>query len=226
LSEIADIDLVVIPGAGSSGLTWRPVSDLLPIRILPVPDAPTVPAMAEELLSDLADDRPRVLIGASLGAMVALELARRVRVDAFVPVAAGPGITVSETLLEWIRTGDNVLAKVARMSLADPGIAENLALATEDLESRGRDQLHRHLSALAAYRPTEFPAVERTVVIWGVKDRSVPAEDHVELAVRMKGWLAPVPEAGHKPFLESPSYVARIIQQVRAWVAAERKPAS
>src|SRR5205807_5036792 len=76
----------VLPGSGSAGLVWERAGAELPDAIvLPLPDEPSVPAMATSLGPRVqALPRPRVVVGSSLGALVALELARSVPVDALV----------------------------------------------------------------------------------------------------------------------------------------------
>lgn len=217
-TPVVEPEVVVVPGAGSSGLTWRRVAGLTPIRVIPVPDEPTVAAMADtvaELHLDLGDGRPRILVGSSLGALVAVELARRVEPKALVLAATGPGIHVAPSLLDWLASTDDALPKVARMSVKDQDDDETVAIALEDLESRGRGLLHRHLTALSRYR---FAPPPRTavppVVVWGMEDRSVPREDHVRLAAMIGGVVAPVADAGHLPFHEQPKRVAEVIHQV------------
>jgi pimeloyl-ACP methyl ester carboxylesterase len=197
---------VVLPGAGSTGRTWRHVADQLDALVLPVPDEPDVPAMADGLLRRFADvSRPRVLVGASLGAMVALEIARQVRVDALVLVAAGFGVTVSDAVLDWIESDPpGLVEKLARTGIGDPDNRELVAERVADFEERGQAVLLRHLRALQAYVPQPLPEPPPTVVLWGCLDRSVPLADHVELALRCRGMLVPIAGAGHAPFLERP----------------------
>jgi pimeloyl-ACP methyl ester carboxylesterase len=208
------VEVVVIPGACSTGLTWKPVADLVGLRILPVPGADSVPEMAEALLPDLRlEHGPRVLVGASLGAVVALDLMDRVRVDVAVLVAAGLGITVDERVLERVRTSEeDVLLRIARSSLAVPENENLLALAVADLRSRGRGVLVQHLSALASHHATVPARTPETFVVWGEHDRSVLLQDHLELTQVLEGVLFPVRGAGHLPFLENPRRVADIIK--------------
>src|SRR5258708_8653473 len=93
----------LITGAGSSGMSWAPLLSRLPgdALLLPVPDEPDVPAMAAALLPEVRElSGPLVLVGASLGAMVALELARKVELPGLGPIAAGFCIEVSDSLLD------------------------------------------------------------------------------------------------------------------------------
>ena len=211
--------LAVIPGAGSAGLTWGTAAGLLGAAVLPVPDRPDVPAMAEALLSEVDELRePRVLLGASLGAMVALEVARRVRVAGLVLVASGWGITVSDSFLDWVAQGPpDLFPKMARTSIADRDDPGQLAGAVRDFEARGAAVVHRHLAALGAYRPEPFADPPPTLVIWGEKDRSVPLADHAELALQMRGMLAPIAGAAHKPFYEQPEAT---VSRIRWWLEA------
>jgi pimeloyl-ACP methyl ester carboxylesterase len=87
-----------------------------------------------------------------------------------------------------------------------------VAFVTRDLESRGQPVLRTHLTALGVYRPQELDAPPPTLVIWGEKDHSVPLADHVELALRCRGALAPIAGAGHMPWLERP---AEVVQWIR-----------
>jgi pimeloyl-ACP methyl ester carboxylesterase len=163
-----------------------------------------------------------VVIGASLGAMVALELARGVELDALVLVAAGFGIAVADSVLEWVASDPpDLLEKMARIGLADRGDTELAAIRLADFESRGQPVLLNHLRALAAYRPEPLKHPPPTVVIWGELDHGVPLADHAELALRCGGALVPIAGAGHAPFLERPD---ETVAWIRAAVRAQPRP--
>ncbi len=188
--------------------------ELLGGTLLEVPDEPDVPAMAARLAPQLQElPTPLLVVGASLGAMVSLELARRVRVDALVLIAAGFGIEVSESLLQWIADNpSDLLAKVAKASIAAQEDEATAALVARDFASRGQPVLLRHLTALGSYRPQPLEAPPPTLVIWGMGDRSVPLADHVELALQCRGALVPMGDAGHMPYLERPVETVRWIR--------------
>src|SRR5947209_6675075 len=118
---MSEVSYAVIAGAGSAGLTWKEVADELGARVFPIPDEPSAPEMAAALEGPISSlPRPRVLIAASMGAMVALELVRRVEVDALVLAAAGYGIDVSERLLDWMSGNPpELFQKMARICVAD-----------------------------------------------------------------------------------------------------------
>jgi pimeloyl-ACP methyl ester carboxylesterase len=211
----AEVHYVLLPGAGSAGLPWEEAAAALDATVLPVPDEPDVPAMAAAVAPAIAGvARPRVLIGTSLGAMVALEVARTVEVDALVLVAAGWGITVAESVLEWVASDPpDLLEKMSRIGLADRDDRELAAIRLADFAARGQQVLLRHLRALAAYRPEPLEQPPPTVVLWGEHDSGVPLADHAQLALRCEGILVPIAGAGHAPFLEQPDATV-------AWIRA------
>jgi pimeloyl-ACP methyl ester carboxylesterase len=223
----SDVRYLVLPGAGSAGLPWEAAAAQLDATVLPVPDEPDVPAMAAAVGPAIADlARPRVVIGTSLGAMVALEVARSIELDALVLVAAGFGITVGESVLDWVASDPpDLLEKMATIGLADRNDRELAAIRFADFAARGQPVLLRHLRALAAYRPEPLADPPPTMVIWGEHDRGVPLADHAELAVRCDGVLVPIAGAGHAPFLERPDETVRWIRDIAGRAAAARAAA-
>jgi pimeloyl-ACP methyl ester carboxylesterase len=211
--------VVVFPGAGSAGLTWSRAARMLGANVLPVPDRPTVAEMAETLLPEVEGSAGRlVLVGASLGAMVALEVARRLPVQGLVLIATGYGIDVGDSFMSWVASNPpDLFPKMARTSLADRDDQAAVAGTVRDFEARGWQVVRNHLQALKAYRPEPLADPPPTLVIWGEKDRSVPVADHAELALRMGGLLAPVAGAGHKPFFEQPDATVRWIEWAGRW---------
>jgi pimeloyl-ACP methyl ester carboxylesterase len=217
-----EVHYLVLPGAGSTGSVWEAAAAQLDAIVLPVPDEPGVPAMAAAVGPAVAElPRPRVVIGTSLGAMVALEVARAVEVDGLALVAAGFGITVGESVLDWVASDPlDLLDKMATIGLADRTDRELAALRLADFAARGQSVLLNHLRALAAYRPEPLEHPPPTVVLWGEHDRSVPLADHAELAVRCDGVLVPIAGAGHAPFLERPDETVEWIRAIVGRAAA------
>jgi pimeloyl-ACP methyl ester carboxylesterase len=209
------VHYVILPGAGSAGLPWEVVAAQLGAEVLPVPDEPDVAAMAAAVEPAVAAlSRPRVLVGTSLGAMVALEVARRVDVDALVLIAAGFGISVADSVLDWVASNPpDLLEKMARIGLADRDNERLAAIRLADFTARGQPLLLNHLRALAAYHPVPLEQPPPTFVVWGEHDRGVPLAAHVELALRCHGVLIPIRDAGHAPFLERPD-------ETVAWIRA------
>jgi pimeloyl-ACP methyl ester carboxylesterase len=146
---------------------------------------------------------PRVLVGSSLGGLVALELARTVRVDALVLIAAGFGIKVNLDILEVIAADSPGLPeRMARGIVADRGDRARIALIARDFAARGQAVLLRHMRVLAAHRPEPLASAPATLVLAGTRDPGVPLADQAELAIRCDGLLVPIADAGHLPYLE------------------------
>jgi pimeloyl-ACP methyl ester carboxylesterase len=216
----------VIPGAGCAGLTWSEVAGALGADILKVPDAPDIVSMAAGLEATVAAlPAPRVLIGASFGAMVALEIARNVEVDALVLVAAGFGITVSRRLIDWmIDNPPDLWPKMAKICVGGRADPELIDAIVADYVAGGRAEHIRDSTALAAYRPDPLGDPPPTLVLWGMNDPAVPRDDHLELAARCRGALVPIADAAHLPFLEQPRVTLEWIRRAGV-LAAQRRGA-
>jgi pimeloyl-ACP methyl ester carboxylesterase len=199
---------VILPGSGSAGLVWeRAAAELGDAIVLPLPDADDVAAIVAALEPDVRRASPNpVLVGSSLGALVALELARTVPARALVLIAAGFGIDVHPTVLARIAADPpDLIGSMARGVVADPDDEAVVALVARDFAARGQPVLLRHMRALAEHRPVPPADPPPTLVLWGTEDPGVPLEGHVELALRCRGALAPIAGAGHLPYLERPA---------------------
>ena len=203
-----------IGGAGGAGGLWTDVAARLDVLVIPLPDEPDVPAMARSVRDRIAAlPQPRVLVGASAGAMVALEVAREVRVQALVLISAGWGIEVSESALNWVRENPPDLhRKLARICVADRENIKRLEVIEADYDACTQPVHLRHLEALSRHRPAPLPDPPPTLVLWGMADRAVPMEDHLQLALQCRGALVPIAEAAHVPYYEQPDIVVRWIR--------------
>lgn len=211
----------VIAGAGSAGLTWRPVASEVDALVLPLPAADDVAGMAAILAPQVANlPEPRVLVGTSVGGMVALEIARTTRVQALVMVAAGFGITVSESALAWLEANPPDLhPKLARLCLADRTHSAHIAALVADYDACGQPAHLRQIRAVARYRPEPLDSPPPTLVLWGESDRAIPLADHLELTLRCRGALVPIAGAAHVPFLEQPGVVVKWLRRAAAMAA-------
>lgn len=206
---------VVLPGAGSAGLVWDgAAADLGNATVLALPDEPDVAAMGDALQQRIESvPRPRVLVGSSLGALVALELARRLPVDGLVLIAAGFGIKVHPAVLARIAADPpGLLWEMARGVVADGDDGPATELIRRDYEARGQAVLLSHMTVLAAHRPEPLAHPPPTVVIWGAQDPGVPLAAHVELTLRCQGLLVPIADSGHLPYLEQREETVRWIR--------------
>lgn len=209
----------MICGSGSAGHVWQPVAAELGGVVLRAPDEPDVAAMAARLRGEIeALAAPRVLLGASLGALIALELARDTALDALILVAAGFGIAVSPAVLDTIAAnGPGMLERMARGVVADPGDDAIVAGVRRDFEACGPELLLRHMQALAGHRPEPPDDLPPTFVLWGARDPGVPLKDHAELALRCRAPLLPITDAGHVPYFERPEATLRWIRAAAGW---------
>lgn len=216
-----EASIAVIPGGGSAGLTWGEVAGELDAVVLRAPDEPSVEAMADGLVGTIATmTRPRVLVGASMGALVALELARRLDLDALVLIACGFGIEVSDSVIEWMESNPaGIHHKLAKICVADRQDAAKIELLVADYDAGGHERHLRQVKAMAAYTPKRLPDPPPTIVIWGMQDSAVPLADHVELACQCSGAVVPIADAAHVPFFEQPAATSRWIR-VAATLAA------
>jgi len=226
VAPATDRAYLVLSGSGSAGLVWHQVIAALDGAVIaPLPDLSDVRAMAAALeprLRGLPDRR--VLVGTSLGALVALELARRFPIDALVLISAGFGISVHPTVVARIAAdAPDLLETMAREVLADPENEAIAEMATRDFEARGQPVLLRHMQVLAHHQPEPLAQPPPTVVLWGTLDPGVPLDDHVRLATRCAGLLVPIADAGHLPYLEQPRETVRWIRFAAHWADAIRQ---
>jgi pimeloyl-ACP methyl ester carboxylesterase len=195
----------ILPGSGSAGLVWEPAAaELEQAAVLPLPDEPSVAAIASALERRVRElPEPRVLVGSSLGALVALELARIVPVDALVLISSGFGIKVSRAVLDRIAADrPGLLDEMAQGVVADRNDRAVIALIAEDFAARGQAVMLHHMQVLASHRPEPLPTPPPTLVLAGMRDPGVPLADHAELALRCRGLLVPIAGSGHLPYLE------------------------
>jgi pimeloyl-ACP methyl ester carboxylesterase len=209
----------MICGSGSSGHVWAPVATALGGTVLRAPDEPDVSSMAAALRPQIeALAAPRVVLGASLGALIALDLARETAIDALILAAAGFGIAVSPAVLDTIAAAaPGMLERMARGVVGDPCDEAIVAGVRRDFEACGPALLLRHMRALARHRPEPPAGLPPTFVLWGTRDPGVPLRDHAELAVRCGAPLLPIADAGHVPYFERPEATLGWIRAAVRW---------
>ncbi|MCZ7526627.1 MAG: alpha/beta hydrolase [Acidimicrobiia bacterium] len=195
-------------------------------RSTPAPsiEVPVLALDAAALLDHLGLG-PAAVVGASLGGMVAQQLAvdRPDLVERLVLVGTGPRIgprlrLMGEVLGRVTELGDPALLFDLNTVLATGELhlaahAGEIAGARRELEERGRAWFGRALATPPAWDGVELERVEvPTLVVAGDEDAEMPLRYARELAHRLPGARLLVLEgAGHKCFLEQPDAFARAV---------------
>ena len=241
-------DVVFVHGWAMNSAVWRPCLERLPPSVTPqcidLPGYGACRDVGADTLDDFVDHvahtmkRPAVLVGWSLGGLVALRLAQRYpeKVASLVQVASSPKFVqagdwrtaiegaVFEQFAASLETG---ILKTVRRFLALQVRGTDTSMATvralqQSIEAQGLPVLGALLTGLKILSDADLRGVMREVncpVTWllGEKDMLVP----VELADALRE-LAPdadirvLPGAGHALFLSDPdSFVAGLMRAVR-----------
>jgi pimeloyl-ACP methyl ester carboxylesterase len=210
------------PGAGGGSTLWQPIARRFGGTVHALPAVDGVHAMADALEASVRSmPAPRVLVGNSLGALVALELAQRVPVAGLMLLAAGWRFPVSEELIRRVdKKGGTVFPETARRCVSPRSSPEHVAAVVADFASREDGTMSRHLRAIRDHRPRIDGGVPQpvTLVLRGGRDRSVSLHDHIELTERTGGALIPVDSAAHMPFVDHPEEVTRWLERLHAFV--------
>ncbi len=219
LSPRARVVALDLPGFGHSGaraLRDRSQEGALAWFVDPV----------EEVLSE---EEPVVLVGHSLGGLVALEVAlrRRVRVLALVLIGAmGLGPVMLPGARLYLRLGPERLARWSRSlgrsgaGLSEPtGDADLAALRAELYSVRGGRPLPKQAFDILA--PLLGPVFHRgdrlgeiavpTLLLWGERDEAFPLPVALAAAPRIPGARLEVLPAGHSPHLERPERCLELV---------------
>lgn len=232
--------LILLPGLACDAGLWRhqaPVLAASPhVRHVHVADVHTrcgsLPEMAAQLLAEQADE-PCVLVGASMGAMVAMHAALQAPGRVAGLALLGTSARADTPELVALRTQACALFAQGRMdevlranvlfafhpdSARRPGLVdEYLAL----VQRAGAQQLIQQNQAVMA-RPDLRPQLPRlavpTLVAVGDADQLTTPEQAAEIAAAIPGArLAHVAGAGHMLTLEQPDAVNRLLLD---WLAA------
>jgi len=210
------------PGAGGGSTLWQPVAERFGGMVTALPALNSVRAIVDELEpSLLLLPAPRILVGNSLGAMVALEAAQRMPVAGLMLIAAGWEFPVSDELIRRVDTrGRLAFPESARRCVSPSGSPDLVSAVIADFESRPEGTMARHLRAIRDHQPWIDADVVQptTLVLGGSHDRSVSLRDHIELAERTGGAFVPLESAAHMPFVDHGEEVTRWLERLQALV--------
>lgn len=225
---------VLLPGLASDQTLWRAQIPLLaargPVHVTDVHSRhASLPAMATGLLAE--HDGPLLLIGTSMGGILALEVYRqapqRVRAMALLGSTARPDTPEMQRLREeaigLFETGrmDEVLRANVPFAF-HPSKANDRALVADYLamvRRAGPEQLVRQNRAILA-RADSRPLLPRIrcplLVAGGEDDLLTPIECAEEIAAAVPGArLERLPECGHLLTLEQPQRINALLE---AWL--------
>ncbi len=180
-----------------------------------------VDALADALAGEL-DAAPYAFLGHSLGALVAFELARRLRADGrrmplhlFASACRAPQRVATERPLHRL-PDEELLAAVEDLGGMPPEVRQHAELAELVLPA-----LRADFEMYETYRATPGEALEVPITaLGGAQDREVPRADLEAWAEHAAGpfevrWLA----GGHFFLLDDPDEVARVVDEKLAGAA-------
>lgn len=244
--------MLLLHGRGHCAALWAPVIEALaPERRVIAADLPgfghsamsdAIVTGPEDALARFVDpiealasnEGPLVVVGHSLGGLVALELALRGRapVKALVLVCAmGLGPYMAPSARAYLRFGPERVARVNRvLGRSTSGLSSRVDADLSGLRSelhlgRGRgEQAKRVFDRMVPmfgpvfHRRDRLDAVEiPSLLVWGSRDDAFPLPVAIDATARIADAKLEVLETGHSPHLEDPD---RVVALVRDFVSA------
>ncbi len=210
--------IVALGGAGMLAGIWKPLAALLEpsCKALSLPPLlPAIPQMAAWVAAQL-NDNPVVLMGHSMGALVAIETALQKPAAALVLLGAAAKMPVHPDLLQQAKeVPDEAAALILKwgVSTHHPAAAEIKAALKEQMQP---DALFNDLSACNNYLDGEAAARKIScpvLVMTGVDDKLTKAAAGEALAkLFARGQFHAFPACGHMLMAEQPVETAQKIQ--------------
>jgi pimeloyl-ACP methyl ester carboxylesterase len=233
--------VLFIHGFPLAGEMWRPTVERLGDRwrcIVPdlrghgqssVSESVTIAQFAAdlaELLDKLGENQPAVVVGLSMGGIIAFDFFRRHRarvralvlVDTRANAETAEGIARRNALADAaLRDGSRVVADAMIDAVFAPGVSPALRAYWYDLMSRTPPAGVAAAARALARREESFstlPQIDcRTLVVVGAEDSLTPVETLREIHEGIRGSrFAIIPAAGHLPPVEQPEQFAQVLQ--------------
>ncbi|MBK6518164.1 MAG: alpha/beta fold hydrolase [Polyangiaceae bacterium] len=245
----AKTPVVLLHGRGHGATVWEPfIRAFAPERRVLALDLPgfghsgflgEAPSDREQALARFVDpieavvreQGPAVVVGHSLGGLVALELAlrRAAELPALVLIdAMGLGPYVTPRARAYLRAGPERLLKLSRLvgktSRLSGGVSGESAALREELYlargvtppgRRAFDALLPLIGAPLHRRDRLGEVTAPTLLVWGERDEAFPLPVAVDARARMPEAVLSVIDAGHSPHLERPT---ETLEAVRAFL--------
>ncbi len=200
-------NIIAIHGAGMGPDIWAPlVPFLAPHRIHAVSLPPL--SSVSEMAKIINLEEPSILMGHSLGALVALEMAQQPCVEALVLMGVAPKMPVHPDLLKQAKENPVGAAEL----VLKWGVFENPPLQALLKPLMNPVTLFAHLSACDAYQGGQAPE-KPVLVIAGEKDKMTRVESGRELADMIPGAVfKKIPACGHMMMAEAPEKTGGMIK--------------
>jgi pimeloyl-ACP methyl ester carboxylesterase len=222
--------IVAIHGAGMHAGVWGSLAGALPLpcQALSFPGhgkaegalLPSIEKMAEWINARLDDRQPQsvVLMGHSMGALVALEAARHKAVSALVLLGAAARMPVHpELLAQATEDPDTAVDMILKWGIS-PVHPQAFAVRTvlkEQMKAVAPGALRNDLKACNAYQHGEAAAREirqPALVLAGPDDKLTRLAEGKALADMIQsGQFHVLHDCGHMPMVESPAETAKEI---------------
>lgn len=238
--------IVAIHGAGMDRSVWDTLEARLDDAGVPIaaPDLPghgedtartcdRIEDMADVLAAGLEADGapPGLILGHSMGALVAMELARRYpeRVLALILIGVARPMRVNPDLIDLAeRAPVEAAALIARLAHAKSAPPSHLAATDALLAGARPGVLARDLRACAAYDMARAVDALRAMpvgLILGESDRMTPLDGGLALARDLgTGAVAVLPFAGHMMMIDTARETAEAVLDLAATLALDGEP--
>jgi pimeloyl-ACP methyl ester carboxylesterase len=224
MMEKQDVALLFLPGAGGTAAKWRRVNRYFSRYPCIFADLPGHGANEAAVLKSIAEHaahfsplitRNTIVIGHSMGGLIALELAAsHPRVIGLVLAASHYALPVDAKLFDKLASGvyPDGLFYASYSKKADPGLLaeergqiDDVPLQTTIIDYRCCNEYQEGIAALSKLR-------KPILAIYGADDRMLPSAAKEELSrAAPHAEIETIPDAGHYPMLEQAEQFANIL---------------
>jgi pimeloyl-ACP methyl ester carboxylesterase len=207
--------IIALHGAGMGPEAWNALDAHLPLHALALPGhgdgarpLTSIAGMARWVEKQITDAEGIILLGHSMGALVALEAGGHRAVESLVLLGAAARMPVHADLLKTARENP---AEAANLIKKWGVFDRNREVFGGQMGAMGA--LFDDLSACNNYQKDKFDFTKPAFVLAAAGDKMVRPADSEALARLLKGEYAVLPAAGHMMMLEKPSETAVAIRK-------------